>query len=80
MNTDMLSSITPYKYTLDFIRDEIRALVEKGSLSRHQPIYSLAQFIPPREWLGIEQKLEDKDFLMRDRIADLLGAEQWEND
>jgi hypothetical protein len=80
MNTDMLSSVTPYKYTLDFIRDEIRALVEKGSLSRHQPIYSLAQFIPPREWLGVEQKLEDKDFLMRDRIADLLGAEQWEND
>lgn len=80
MNTNMLSSVTPYKYTLDFIRDEIRALVEKGSLSRHQPIYSLAQFIPPREWLGIEQKLEDKDFLMRDRIADLLGAEQWEND
>jgi len=80
MNTDMLSSITPYNYTLDFVRDEIRALVEKGSLSRHQPIYSLAQFIPPREWLGIEQKLEDKDFLMRDRIADLLGAEQWEND
>ncbi|BAQ66227.1 DUF4327 family protein [Geminocystis sp. NIES-3709] len=80
MTTYTLSPISPYRYTLDFIRDEIRALLERGSISRHQPIYSLANYIPPREWLSIERQLEEKDYLLRDRIGDLLGAEDWDND
>jgi hypothetical protein len=54
--------------------------LERGTISRHQPIYSLANYIPPREWLSVEKQLEEKDFLLRDRIGDLLGAENWEND
>jgi len=80
MTTYTLSPISSYYYTLDFIRDEIRALLDRGMISRHQPIYSLANHIPPREWLSVERQLEDKDYLLRDRIGDLLGAEQWDND
>lgn len=80
MTTYTLPTICPYYYTLDFIKDEIRALLERGSISRHQPIYSLANYIPPREWLSVEKQLEEKDFLLRDRIGDLLGSEHWEND
>ncbi|AUC60902.1 DUF4327 domain protein [Cyanobacterium sp. HL-69] len=80
MSIQIFPNVSSYGYTFDFIRDEIRALVEKGVLSRHQPIYSLAQFIPAREWMGVEKNLEQQDFLLRDRICDLLGAEEWEND
>lgn len=80
MTTYTLPPAYSYGYTLDFIRDEIRALLERGSISRHQPIYSLANYIPPREWLSVEKQLEEKDFLLRDRIGDLLGAENWDND
>jgi hypothetical protein len=80
MNTYILPSTYSYHYTLDFIRDEIRGLLERGIISRHQPIYSLAKYIPPREWLSVEKQLEEKDYLLRDRIGDLLGAENWDND
>ena len=56
MSIQIFPNVSSYGYTFDFIRDEIRALVEKGVLSRHQPIYSLAQFIPAREWMGVEKK------------------------
>lgn len=80
MNTEICSNSPPYRYSFDFIKDEIRALVERGIISRHQPIYSVAQFIPAREWLGVEKNLEARDFLLRDRICDLLGSEKWDND
>jgi uncharacterized protein YqgQ len=80
MTTNILISNYSYRYTIDFIRDEIRALVENGILSRHQPLYCLAQYIPAREWLGVERELEEKDFLLRDRISDLLSTENWDAD
>lgn len=72
-------STTSY-YSLDVIQDEARRLVQKGLLSRQQPIYTLCQFIPAREWVCVEYELEKSDFLLRDRIADLIGREQWDND
>lgn len=73
----MLQSIS---YSLDLIQDEARQLVHKGLVSRQQPIYILCQYIPAREWACIEYELERCDFLLRDRIADLLGYEEWDND
>jgi len=73
----MLQSIP---YSLDIIQDEARQLVQKGLVSRQQPIYILCQYIPAREWSCIESELERCDFLLRDRIGDLLGHEEWEND
>jgi hypothetical protein len=73
----MLQSV---QYSLDVIQDEARELVKKGLVSRNQPIYTLCQFIPPRDWVCVECELERCDFLLRDRIADLMGPETWEND
>lgn len=46
-------------YSLDVIQDEARRLVQKGVVSRQQPIYTLCQYIPAREWVCIECELEN---------------------
>lgn len=68
------------RYSIDVIQEEARQLVEKGVVSRQQPIYVLCQYIPAREWVCVECELEQCDFLLRDRIGDLIGSEEWEND
>lgn len=68
------------QFSLDLIQDEARHLVQEGLVSRQQPIYTLCQFIPPREWTCVECELEKCDFLLRDRIGDLIGYESWDND
>lgn len=73
-------SLTSFNYSIDNIKDETKALVENGSISRRQPIYCLAKYIPAREWLTFVRALELGDFLMRDRIVDLIGSENWDND
>jgi hypothetical protein len=72
--------IQSVQYSMNVIQDEARQLVHKGVISRNQPIYVLCQYIPAREWSYVECVLEDHDFLLRDRIGDLLGREDWEND
>ena len=67
-------------YSIDTIKDEVRDLVSCGRLNRLQPIYALCQFLPSREWICIECELEENGFLLRDRIVDLLGHEDWDND
>jgi hypothetical protein len=67
-------------YSIDIIRDEARQLVQKGAVSRQQPIYTLCRHIPAREWAVVETELESSGFLLRDRVGDLLGREDWEND
>ncbi|XGV97124.1 MAG: DUF4327 family protein [Leptolyngbya sp. BL-A-14] len=68
------------QYSLNMIQDEARELVRKGKVSRQQPIYILCQYIPAREWAFVECELERCNFLLRDRIGDLVGREEWEND
>ncbi|MGF1488243.1 MAG: DUF4327 family protein [Prochloraceae cyanobacterium] len=68
------------KYSIEMIRDEVRQLLEKGTVSRQQPIYVLCKYIPAREWVGVEYELERWEYLLRDRIGDLIGAENWDND
>ncbi|NEO99341.1 MAG: DUF4327 family protein [Symploca sp. SIO2E9] len=72
--------ITSVKYSIDVIKDEARQLVNKGAVSRHQPIYTLCQYIPAREWVCVECELEESEFLLKDRIVDLLDREDWEDD
>ena len=67
-------------YTLPMIQDEVRHLVETGTVSRHQPIYVLCQYIPAREWVCVEFELERCDYLLRDQIGDLISHESWDND
>lgn len=66
--------------SLSLLQSEARHLVDRGAISRHQPIYVLCQYIPAREWVCIEAELEQSDFLLRDRIGDLLTSEKWDND
>ncbi len=68
------------QYSLTMIQDEVRQLVDKGVVNRQQPIYSLCKHISPREWVCIECELEKSDFLLRDRIGDLMAHEKWDND
>lgn len=68
------------QYSIEIIQEEARQLVKKGLVSRRQPIYTLCQYIPAREWAFVECELEKCDFLLRDRIADLMGSEKWDND
>lgn len=71
---------TTISYTIEVIQQEARQLVKKGILSRQQPIYTLCQYIPAREWMNVEFELEQNEYLLRDRICDLLGREDWNDD
>ncbi|HEY9622229.1 MAG TPA: DUF4327 family protein [Crinalium sp.] len=68
------------QYSIDVIREEARRLVCRGVLERRQPIYTLCQHIPVREWEWVERELEEHGFLLRDQILDLLGREDWCDD
>ena len=78
MRVNMLQSTI--QYSLSVIQDEARELVQRGEISRQQPIYVLCKYIPAREWSYVEFELESNEYLLRDRIGDLLGREKWEND
>ena len=67
-------------YSISLIQDEARELVHQGVVSRQQPIYTLCKYIPAREWGCVEGELEANGFLLRDRISDLMGREDWDND
>ena len=80
MSINILPTLTPKFCSIDMIRDEVRQLVETGSISRRQPIYSLCRYIPAREWVDVEHELERYSYLLRDRVGDLIGSEKWDND
>ncbi len=68
------------RYSIDVIQKQARHLVKRNIISRQQRIYTLCQYIPDHEWPGVELELEEYDFLLRDRIADLIGDDEWQND
>lgn len=80
MSAIALTPLSSFDYNINILRDEARLLVERGKVSRHQPIYVLCQYIPAREWVWVECELERNDYLLRDQIGDLISAERWEND
>jgi hypothetical protein len=76
------TTLTPpqINYSIEMIQEEARQLVDKGVVTRQQPIYVLCQYIPAREWVCVECELERCNFLLRDRVGDLMGQEEWTND
>ena len=68
------------RYSIDVIQEEACQLVHQGLLHRQQPIYTLCKYIPAREWPSVELELERHDYLLRDRIIDLLSHEEWVED
>ncbi|MHC5672843.1 DUF4327 family protein [Nostoc sp.] len=71
---------TTVKYDIQVIKEEALQLVKKRLVNRQQPISSLCKYIPDRDWVNFEQELEKNEFLLRDRIIDLLNQESWEDD
>ncbi len=80
MITQTLSSPCLKRYSIEVIREEARQLVDRGMISRQQPIYILCQYIPAREWVDVEIELERCDYVIRDRIGELLAIETWTDD
>jgi hypothetical protein len=73
----MVSSV---QLSIDVIKEEARRLVKQGLVDRQQPIYTLCRYFSASEWNWLECELERNDFLLRDRIIDLLGREDWQED
>jgi uncharacterized protein YqgQ len=71
---------TAVKYDIEAIKEEVRQLVNKGIVQRHEPIYTLCKHIPHRDWVCVELELEKHEFLLRDKIIDLLACEDWSED
>lgn len=80
METNTMIVSPPIHYSLNEIRDEVRQMVDRGVITRNQPIYVLCEFLPAREWFSVESELERWDYLLRDRIGDLISEEKWNND
>ncbi len=80
MNTKTLPTPHSTLYSIEMIQDEARQLVDQGNVSRQQPIYILCDYIPAREWVSLECELERCNYLLRDRIGDLIGSESWSSD
>jgi Domain of unknown function (DUF4327) len=67
-------------YSITDLQDEVRALVARGSVHRQHRIYELSKFFSDRKWNNLEQLLEEHQYLLRDRVIDLVGKESWQND
>ena len=66
--------------SLERLREEATALIQKGYINSQQPIYTLSRYLTAREWLYAELELEEHGFLLRDRISELVGQQKWEED
>ena len=68
------------KYSISAIQDEVRALVDRGSISKQQKIYTLSRYFDGSEWREMEHILTQNEYLLRDSICDLISIESWLND
>ncbi|MEA5620856.1 DUF4327 family protein [Cronbergia sp. UHCC 0137] len=71
---------TVVRYDIAVIKEEALKLVKKGLVNRQEPIYTLFRYIPDSDWVYFEHELENNEYLLRDRIIDLLECEKWEED
>ena len=76
----MISTATTKRYSIDTIREEATDLVQMGVIALNQPIRILFEYLPARQWNYVESELELHDYLLRDRVIDLVGDIKWEWD
>ncbi len=79
----MISTASPkptQRYSIGTIREEAINLVQNGAIALNQPLRILFEYLPARQWNLIECELERYDYLLRDRVIDLVGAMSWESD
>lgn len=70
----------PRTYALTAIQEDVQTLVQQGKVSRSQPIYTLLAHLPYGDHSSFERELALHEYLLRDRIADLIPKEHWQND
>ena len=68
------------RYSINAIREEAINLLENGVIAFDQPLRILFEYLPAKQWNAIECELERYDYLLRDRIIDLVGEVKWEYD
>jgi hypothetical protein len=75
-----MSSTSIKRYSISAIREEAISLLEIGVIALDQPLRILFEYLPAREWNKIVCELERYDYLLRDRIIDLVGEINWDSD
>ena len=68
------------RYSINAIKEEAINLLENGVIAFDQPLRILFEYLPAKQWNTIECELERYDYLLRDRIIDLVGEVKWECD
>lgn len=68
------------QHSIQSVKDEVRALVDRGSVGRNAQLYSLARYFGEQDWHLVEELLEENEYLLRDHVCDLIGHESWMND
>ncbi|WP_319423110.1 DUF4327 family protein [Pleurocapsa sp. FMAR1] len=68
------------RYSIETIKEEVHSLIESGIITQNQPLKILYDYLPAQQWKNIECELEKHDYLLRDRIIDLVGKLKWESD
>lgn len=76
----MISTTSIQRYSIATIREEAFNLLEIGVIALDQPLRILFEYLPAQQWNLIECELEQHDYLLRDRIIDLVGEISWESD
>ena len=76
----MKSPTLTKRYSIGSIKEEAYQLVEIGLITLDQPIRILYDYLPAKQWNEIECELERHDYLLRDRVIDLIGKLEWESD
>ncbi len=76
----MISTASTKRYSIGTIKEEAYNLVENGLIGLDQPLRILFEYLPAQQWNKIESELERHDYLLRDRVIDLIGKLDWESD
>lgn len=76
----MVSPTSTKRYSITTIREEAINLIQVGVVALNQPLRILYEYLPTQQWNVIECELERHDYLLRDRIIDLVGNVDWQND
>jgi hypothetical protein len=76
----MISTVSTKRYSIGTIKEEAYNLVENGVITVDQPLRILFEYLPVQQWNMIECELERHDYLLRDRVIDLIGKLKWESD
>lgn len=76
----MISTASTKQYSIAVIREEAINLVQIGAIALDRPLRILFEYLPVQQWNAIEYELESHDYLLRDRIIDLVGKISWESD